>query len=194
MIYYNCSLVRNERAISTYEVFNSLQIENFTKMYNFMSILISRSPNQNVLVLYLRFGKFYIDMSFSCLDFLRVYTLLLSKYILDQLRKSLRHKYTFFNTNYHDLRWSYYKVVLWRITTYIKKWEALYGQGGLFTWYQKTMNMNMVDLLCKPRPLKQRVPIYGIANKDKSVFSLNVVRDRERLPTQSRVSMIEKKL
>lgn len=71
MIQCNYWLVKTEGAIFTYEVSNTLQIENFIKEFKFSVCLNMRSSKWNVSVRVLRLGEFCVDKALLCLDSIR---------------------------------------------------------------------------------------------------------------------------
>lgn len=103
MICCNCSLVRNESATSTYDKFETLQIENFIKVVKFF--------------IYFNLDEFELKCTCAlfetrailCRHAIFVFrvqchnTPLLSKYILDHWKKDLSCKYTLIKSSYDNL-------------------------------------------------------------------------------------------
>lgn len=191
MIYCNCSLVKTKGAISTYEVLDTLQIENFVKDVKFIVYLNNEEIEVKCTCASFETRGIFCRHAFALYRLHKKDTSLPTKDILDHWWKDLKRKYTLIKSSYDDLcdnpdarRHEYLMRLLCEVASDLSTSEEHYS--------------NMVEhLLGVKEALRDLRPSVNIlsadtpASKGKIVLSPNVVRGKERPRTGRRVSTIE---
>lgn len=196
MICCNYSLMRNDGVILTYEVFDTVQIDDFTKDVRFCVYC-----NCKEFELKCTCGLFE-TRGILCRHDIFVFRLhksntsLPSMYILDRWRNDLKCKYTLIKSSYDDLsnnsdtrRHDHLMRLFCEVAPLVLRSEELYNR---LVDHLTMAKEECRGLMCEQRTSKPRATTNGIVNKGKKVLNPNMVRGKGRPPTRRRVSTVEK--
>ncbi|XP_035545958.1 protein FAR-RED IMPAIRED RESPONSE 1-like [Juglans regia] len=195
MICCNCSLIKNEGAISTYEVSDTVQIENFTKDVKVCVYFNIEEFELKCTCALFETRGILCRHTFSVFRAQCGDTSLPSKYILDRWRKDLACNYTLIKSSYDNLRANpdtqrhdHLMSLFSEVAKLISRNEERYSN---MVDHLLDVKDQCSDLMCEPRPSEQIVPTNRSAKKGKKVLSPNVVRGKGRPPTRWKVSTLK---